>query len=72
LDRAATTAPGGSCEAWVALLNAASGPYLSAGRFAYHAQWQELLGECGFEVQSMPMSEGTPFANVLLLAHADR
>ncbi len=36
------------------------------------AQWQELLGECGFEVQSMPMSGGTPFANVLLLAHADR
>jgi cyclopropane fatty-acyl-phospholipid synthase-like methyltransferase len=34
------------------------------------AQWQELLRGCGFEARSVPMSEGTPFANVLLLAHA--
>jgi cyclopropane fatty-acyl-phospholipid synthase-like methyltransferase len=33
-------------------------------------QWQELLRECAFEVQAMPMSQGTPFANVLLVAHA--
>jgi cyclopropane fatty-acyl-phospholipid synthase-like methyltransferase len=33
-------------------------------------QWQELLHECGFEARPMPMSEGTPFANVLMLAHA--
>lgn len=34
------------------------------------AQWLELLHECGFEAKPMPMSQGTPFANVLLLAHA--
>lgn len=33
-------------------------------------EWRELLRECGFEVQAAPMSEGTPFANVLLIAHA--
>jgi len=34
------------------------------------AQWRELLRECGFEVQATPMSEGTRFANVLLIGHA--
>lgn len=34
------------------------------------AQWQDLLRQCGFEVQAMPMSQGTPFANVLLRAQA--
>jgi cyclopropane fatty-acyl-phospholipid synthase-like methyltransferase len=33
-------------------------------------QWRELLSECGFEVQATPMSQGTRFANVLLIAHA--
>ena len=33
-------------------------------------QWRNLLRECGFEVQAAPMSQGTPFANVLLIAHA--
>jgi cyclopropane fatty-acyl-phospholipid synthase-like methyltransferase len=33
-------------------------------------QWRELLRECGFEVQAAPMSQGTRFANVLLIAHA--
>ena len=32
-------------------------------------QWRELLCECGFEVQATPMSHGTHFANVLLIAH---
>lgn len=32
-------------------------------------QWSELLSECGFEVQAAPMSHGTRFANVLLIAH---
>jgi cyclopropane fatty-acyl-phospholipid synthase-like methyltransferase len=32
-------------------------------------QWRELLCECGFEVQAAPMSHGTHFANVLLIAH---
>jgi cyclopropane fatty-acyl-phospholipid synthase-like methyltransferase len=34
------------------------------------SQWRELLAECGFDVQAAPMSEGTRFANVLLIAHA--
>jgi SAM-dependent methyltransferase len=31
-------------------------------------EWQHLLGECGFEPTSLPMSQGTPFANVLMVA----
>lgn len=39
-----------------------------------HADWTALLREVGFEVESWPMSQGTPFANVLLVARlkADR
>jgi cyclopropane fatty-acyl-phospholipid synthase-like methyltransferase len=33
-------------------------------------QWRQLLGECGFECAAVPMSHGTPFANVLLVARA--
>ena len=33
-------------------------------------QWRKLLCECGFEVQATPMSQGTRFANVLMIAHA--
>jgi SAM-dependent methyltransferase len=33
-------------------------------------EWRELLKQCGFEAQATPMSAGTPFANVLLVAHA--
>ncbi|SCX48479.1 class I SAM-dependent methyltransferase [Variovorax sp. EL159] len=32
------------------------------------ADWKALLQRLGFRVQSIPMSEGTPFANVLLVA----
>lgn len=32
------------------------------------AEWQRVLGNMGFNVQPVPMSEGTPFANVLLVA----
>ncbi len=32
------------------------------------ADWTALLQRLGFSVQSIPMSEGTPFANVLLVA----
>ncbi len=39
---------------------------------AYHlrplSQWTLLLESMGLQVQSMPMSQGTPFANVLLVA----
>jgi SAM-dependent methyltransferase len=31
-------------------------------------QWVGLLAQLGFQVQVMPMSQGTPFANVLLIA----
>ena len=31
-------------------------------------EWKALLARLGFTVQSVPMSEGTPFANVLLVA----
>jgi SAM-dependent methyltransferase len=34
------------------------------------AEWQALLRESGFTSEALPMSEGTPFANVLLIAHA--
>jgi SAM-dependent methyltransferase len=35
------------------------------------AQWRGLLRECGFDSEARPMSQGTPFANVLLIAHAN-
>jgi SAM-dependent methyltransferase len=34
------------------------------------AQWRALLRQCGFDSEAKPMSQGTPFANVLLVAHA--
>jgi uncharacterized protein (DUF2062 family) len=39
-------------------------------RFAFRsaAEWQALLAELGFDVSVAPMGEGTPFANVLLVA----
>jgi cyclopropane fatty-acyl-phospholipid synthase-like methyltransferase len=33
-------------------------------------QWREILNECCFDVQATPMSQGTRFANVLMIAHA--
>jgi SAM-dependent methyltransferase len=32
------------------------------------AEWEALLREIGFAVESVPMNHGTPFANVLLVA----
>ncbi|HUP30541.1 MAG TPA: class I SAM-dependent methyltransferase [Usitatibacter sp.] len=32
------------------------------------AEWRERLAALGFAVEDLPMSEGTPFANVLLVA----
>jgi hypothetical protein len=32
------------------------------------AEWSELLRSLGLAVQAVPMSRGTPFANVLLVA----
>jgi cyclopropane fatty-acyl-phospholipid synthase-like methyltransferase len=34
------------------------------------AEWRALLKECDFECEARPMSRGTPFANVLLIARA--
>jgi SAM-dependent methyltransferase len=34
------------------------------------SEWQTLLRKCGFDSEAQPMSQGTPFANVLLIAHA--
>jgi len=36
------------------------------------ARWRELLCECGFDSRPEPMSGGTPFANVLLIARASQ
>ena len=33
-------------------------------------EWSRLLNDCGFDCEAAPMSHGTPFANVLLIAHA--
>ena len=33
-------------------------------------EWQDLLRSVGFDSETVPMSRGTPFANVLLIAHA--
>jgi hypothetical protein len=33
-------------------------------------QWRHLLRDCGFDTRAEPMSHGTPFANVLLIALA--
>jgi hypothetical protein len=33
-------------------------------------QWRQLLRDCGFDTRAEPMSHGTPFANVLLIALA--
>jgi SAM-dependent methyltransferase len=35
------------------------------------AAWGELLREQGLQVEALPMAEGTPFANVLLVARAE-
>jgi hypothetical protein len=32
------------------------------------AHWTATLGELGFSVRSLPMNQGTPFANILLVA----
>lgn len=33
-------------------------------------EWLDVLKRCGFEARSMPMHEGTPFSNVMLIAKA--
>lgn len=48
---------------------------LARGQFSqrYHyrseTEWRDLLEGLGFTVETAPMSKGTPFANVLFIAH---
>lgn len=35
-------------------------------------EWQRLLASIGFQVEATPMSAGTPFANMMLIAHAQK
>lgn len=34
------------------------------------AEWRSVLGRAGFHSETVPLSQGTPFANVLLIARA--
>ncbi len=35
-------------------------------------EWKKLLEQCGFKSATLPMSQGTPFANVLLIARVSQ
>ena len=51
-------------------VNAARGNGLYACYGRSTAEWTRILEQFGFEVGALPMSGGTPFANVLLVARA--
>ena len=68
------------------LVDAARARYRAAGRFALGfarghgatrlhcrsvAQWRSALEALEFNVRTVPMSRGTPIANVLLCAHCN-
>ncbi|MDP3701865.1 MAG: class I SAM-dependent methyltransferase [Hylemonella sp.] len=54
---------------WVdAIVTFARGHRLSRLYCRPLSQWQEQLQALGFSVQAIPMHEGTPFANILLVA----
>lgn len=36
------------------------------------ADWSDLLGSIGFETETLPMSQGTPFANTLFIARRSK
>lgn len=36
------------------------------------SEWKTALSKLGFDVQSLPMNQGTPFANILLVAKLDQ
>lgn len=52
---------------WVTIL--ARGTPWPRLHFRSVAEWIAMLQDTGFVVSSQPMSQGTPFANVLLIAH---
>jgi SAM-dependent methyltransferase len=54
---------------WVdAVVTTIRGHRLSKLYYRPLSEWQALLTQIGFKVQAIPMSEGTLFANVMLLA----
>ena len=54
---------------WVdAVVTAVRGHRLTRLHCRTLAEWQEALAALGFGVEVQPMSEGTPFANVMLVA----
>ena len=57
------------CTAWVdRMIMPLRGHAATAPNCRSVAAWQALLRECGFDSEPQPMSQGTPFANVLLIA----
>jgi SAM-dependent methyltransferase len=61
--------PGYAISQWVdRLVTRARGHRAAPTHGRTLAQWQALLRELGFEVRAQPQSQGTPFANVLLVA----
>lgn len=54
------------CGNW--LCRAVQGQWGRRFHFRTAAEWRERLVLAGFEVETQPMGEGTPFANVLLYA----
>ena len=65
----AAARPGFVASQWVdALVTWVRGHRVRPNHCRTLAQWSAYLESLGFEVRSQPMSEGTPFANVLLIA----
>jgi SAM-dependent methyltransferase len=59
------------CTRWVErVVMLSRGHDLAAPLGRSLGEWQILLRQCGFDSEAQPMSQGTPFANVLLIAHA--
>jgi trans-aconitate methyltransferase len=50
------------------LCHAAQGRWHSRFHYRTAAAWRERLAEMGFEIESEPMGQGTPFANVVIYA----
>ena len=49
-------------------LSLARGHLLQRFHFRSAGEWRRMLEQIGFEVESVPMGAGTPFANVMLVA----
>lgn len=65
----ATAQPGFRVSQWVdAVVSRVRGHRVLPQFCRSLSEWVAQLDSLGFEVQSLPMSQGTPFANVLLVA----